>query len=159
VNVTTEATFSRGDGFPRAQPRGPETAFGGQRRARHDIPIIGRSLSNMGDPRPPRLLMSLDCVDADRLSWMRASPRDRSQPRYSMGTLLFSAIVLALWVSLHSPGVEAQFESLQAAAYFPESGDVLLLAVVGRRRKALSLNDKVRLVFRELAGSGEGGKQ
>jgi hypothetical protein len=76
-----------------------------------------------------------------------------------MGTLLFSAIVLALWVSLHSPGVEAQFESLQAAAHFPESGAVLLLAVVGRCRKALSLDDKVRLVFRELAGSGEGGKQ
>ncbi len=55
--------------------------------------------------------------------------------------------------------VEAQFESLQAAAHFPESGDVLVLAVVGRCRKALSLDDKVRLVFRELAGSGEGGKQ
>jgi len=28
VNVTTEATFSGGDGFPRAQPRrGPESAF------------------------------------------------------------------------------------------------------------------------------------
>ena len=51
--------------------------------------------------------------------------------------------------------MKAQLETLDAALYVLEAGDVLLLAVSGRRGQTLALEDEVGIVFREFPRLGE----